>query len=221
MSPVLQGEFQLPLFPLPNVVFFPQTRLPLHVFEPRYRRMVQDALEGDRRIGMVLLEPGWETDYYGAPPVHPVGTMGTIEHAITLDDGRYNILLRGDVRFRIDVEVSRMPYRVARAVAIPETPGSPEESLMHREWLVDLSRQYLTYLPDQMDVPELATAALEPLTNALVMSLNLEPRERQKLLEVDSLIERADLVGAELAARIESLRFLGKFRRDDGDPSRN
>lgn len=220
MGAVPQGEFQLPLFPLPNVVFFPQTRLPLHIFEPRYRRMVQDALEGDRRIGMVLLKPGWETDYYGAPSVHPVGTMGYIEHAITLDDGRYNILLRGDVRFRIEAEISKMPYRVARAVSRPETGGAPEEALMHREWLADLSQQYLTYLPDQMAVPELATAALEPLTNALVMSLNLDPGERQKLLEVDSLIERADLVGAELAARIENLRFLGPFRRD-GDPSKN
>ena len=74
MPPLPEGEFLLPLFPLPNIVFFPHTRLPLHVFEPRYRQLVQDAVEGDERFGIVLLRPGWETDYFGAPPVYEYGT---------------------------------------------------------------------------------------------------------------------------------------------------
>ena len=61
----------LPLFPLPNVVLFPNVFLPLHIFEPRYREMVADALASDRMIGMVLLRPGWEHDYEGRPPVYP------------------------------------------------------------------------------------------------------------------------------------------------------
>ncbi|HEX9492867.1 MAG TPA: LON peptidase substrate-binding domain-containing protein, partial [Thermoanaerobaculia bacterium] len=96
-----EGEFLLPLFPLPNLVFFPRTRLPLHVFEPRYRRMVADAVAADQRFGIVLLRPGWESDYFGAPPIFSCGTVGQIEQAVPLDDGRYNILVRGEVRFRV------------------------------------------------------------------------------------------------------------------------
>ena len=69
------------IFPLPNVVLFPNVFLPLHIFEPRYREMVADALDGDRIIGMVLLRPGWEGDYEGRPPVYPIGCAGLITHA--------------------------------------------------------------------------------------------------------------------------------------------
>ena len=94
----------LPLFPLPNVVLFPNVFLPLHIFEPRYREMVADAITGDRMIGMVLLRPGWEQDYDGRPPVYPIGCSGLITHVEQLADGRYNIVLRGFERFRILAE---------------------------------------------------------------------------------------------------------------------
>ena len=61
----------IPIFPLPNAVLFPNVFLPLHIFEPRYREMVADALQGDRIIGMVLLRPGWEADYDGRPAIYP------------------------------------------------------------------------------------------------------------------------------------------------------
>ena len=140
MSPLPEGEFLLPLFPLPNIVFFPHTRLPLHVFEPRYRQMVQDALEADQRFGIVLLRPGWEADYFGAPAVYDFGTLGTIEQAVPLEDGRYNIVVRGDVRFRILDEVSRvLPHRPRRRAARDLTRGQ-REAYAQREWLADLSR---------------------------------------------------------------------------------
>jgi Lon protease-like protein len=214
------GEFELPLFPLPNLVFFPSTRLPLHIFEPRYRQMVADALESDQRFGIVLLRPGWQDDYYGAPAVHQLGTLGTIEQAVPLDDGRYNILVRGDVRVRILAEENRAPYRMARVVAQPEAAPAPERGYAQREWLADLSRQYLTYLPNQMAVPEIDTVGLDSLTNALIMSLNLDVEEKQRLLEIDQLVERAERIGTELQQRIESLRLLAPYRRD-ADPSRN
>ena len=91
----------LPLFPLPTAVLFPNVFLPLHVFEPRYREMVADALNSDRLIGMALLRPGWEADYDGRPAVYPVGCSGVITHVERLADGRYNIVLRGLDRFRI------------------------------------------------------------------------------------------------------------------------
>jgi Lon protease-like protein len=214
------GEFLLPLFPLPNLVFFPRTRLPLHVFEPRYRQMVEDAVAGDGRFGIVLLRPGWETDYFGAPPVYPWGTLAEIEQAVPLDDGRFNILVRGEVRFRIVDEVSREPYRTARVLARPEQERDAEKAYAQRTWLAELSRQYLHYLPEQGTVPEIETVSLEALTNALIMSLNLDIEEKQKLLENDDMIARAEEIGRDLEHRIESLKFLRPYRQV-GDPSKN
>jgi len=78
--------------------------LPLHLFEPRYRKMAEDALAGDKVIGMVLLKPGYEADYEGRPPVYPVGCAGLVEQSERLPDGRYNIVLRGQCRFRLGRE---------------------------------------------------------------------------------------------------------------------
>jgi len=220
MAALPDGEFLLPLFPLPDLVFFPNTRLPLHIFEPRYRQMVTDALETDNRFGIVLLRPGWQSEYYGAPPIHPLGTLGTIEQAVPLEDGKFNILVRGDVRFRVLDEVSRVPYRTARVIVRPEVEREAREAYAQREWLADLAHQYLHYLPDQMPVPEIETVGLEPLTNALIMSLNLDSEEKQKLLETDDVIDRAEQIGNELTSRIETMRFLKPYRRGD-DPNQN
>jgi uncharacterized protein len=103
----------IPIFPLPDVVLFPTVCLPLHIFEPRYRDMVADALEGDRIIGMALLQPGWEGNYEGRPAIYPVGCAGLITHAERLSDGRYNIILRGLEKFRVVRERDSRAYRLA------------------------------------------------------------------------------------------------------------
>ena len=215
-----EGEFLLPIFPLPNLVFFPETRLPLHIFEPRYRQMAKDAIEGEKRIGMMLLKPGWEMNYYGSPPVYEIGTLGTIEHAVALQDGRFNIVLNGTVRYRILEHVSDSPYRLARVVAAPENAPSPMEAYAQRQWLTELSQQYLQGLPGQTSVPELENVKLDALTNALIMSLDVPPEEKQSLLEIDDLAQRSERVGAELQRRIEGMQFLAPYRRD-GDPNHN
>ncbi|MBI2214061.1 MAG: LON peptidase substrate-binding domain-containing protein [Acidobacteria bacterium] len=213
-------EFLLPLFPLPNVVFFPRTRLPLHVFEPRYRQMVADAMASDERIGMILLEEGWEADYYGAPAVHPVGTLGQIESLSALEDGRFNLILNGQARFRVVEQVSDSPYRVARVMRLPDVAAPPEAAYAIREWLVDLSLRYLEFVPKPNQVPELETAGCEELTNALVMSLPLDVGDKQRLLELDAIIARAERVGELLKQRLETLEFLAPFRQQ-GDPKNN
>ena len=215
-----EGEFLLPIFPLPNLVFFPETRLPLHIFEPRYRQMAKDAIEGEKRIGMMLLKPGWEMNYYGSPPVYEIGTLGTIEHAVALQDGRFNIVLNGTVRYRILEHVSDSPYRIARVIAAPENAPSPMEAYAQRQWLTELSQQYLQGLPGQTSVPELENVKLDALTNALIMSLDVPPEEKQALLELDDLAQRSERVGAELQRRIEGMQFLAPYRRD-GDPNHN
>src|SRR5260370_17055418 len=102
----------IPIFPLPNVVLFPNVFLPLHICEPRYRQMVDAALNGDRIIGMVLLRPGWEGDYEGRPPVYPIGCAGVITHSERLPDGRFNIVLPGMEKFRIASESTPPLYPI-------------------------------------------------------------------------------------------------------------
>jgi Lon protease-like protein len=99
------GSTIVPIFPLPDVTFFPHTLLPLHVFEARYRAMVMDVLARDRRLCVVALQPGYEADYAGKPAVRPVGGLGEIVSWERLANGRYNILLRGEARVRLEREL--------------------------------------------------------------------------------------------------------------------
>ena len=110
----------IPLFPLPTTVFFPNTSLPLHIFEPRYRSMVADALNGQGEIGMILLKPGWESDYQGTPEIMEIGCLGTIKHHSELPQGKYNILLSGLYRFRILNEIKGKTYRQAEVELLEE-----------------------------------------------------------------------------------------------------
>src|SRR3954471_8720610 len=111
------------LFPLPNLVLFPHVVQPLHVFEPRYRRMTADALAGDRLIALVLLKPGWEDDYDARPAVHPVACLGRVVADQLLPDGRYNLLVRGLSRVRLLGETpDGKLYRTARAALLADEP---------------------------------------------------------------------------------------------------
>jgi Lon protease-like protein len=223
MSSIPSGEFVVPLFPLPGTVFFPQTRLPLHVFEPRYKQMVENALVADERIGIVLLESGWEADYFGLPRIHSFGTVGVIEDSILLDDGRYNLLLGGEVRFEIVEEIEAAPevlYRSARVRALPEAKVAPAVSQKALDRLRGLARRYLEYMPGSTEMPDLGVVAFEELTNALVMSLGLETHQKQQLLEVRTLIDRSEQVSEMIETRLEALEFLAPYRLD-ADPGSN
>ena len=180
----------IPIFPLPNVVLFPHVFLPLHIFEPRYRAMVADALAGDRLIGMSLLRPGWEGDYEGRPPIYPVGCAGVITHHERLPDGRYNIVLRGIDKFRvIDEEQGRL-YRVAQIETLHETilDAQRDEIRAARSRLETL----LVPQPQGRGVdPKLPPAMSdEDLVNTLAQYMELEPLEKQALLERDGLLAR-------------------------------
>jgi uncharacterized protein len=180
----------IPIFPLPNVVLFPNVFLPLHIFEPRYRQMVDDALKGDRIIGMVLLRPGWQGNYEGRPAVYPMGCAGVITHAERLPDGRFNIVLRGMEKFRIeDEEGGDRLYRVAQVASVEEPPPESFRAEMRGE------RQRLEALlvpqPEGQPDPKVPSSmADEDLVNALAQYLEFEPVEKQALLERDGLLER-------------------------------
>src|SRR5947208_11923696 len=105
-SPLSEFSGKARLFPLPNLVFFPHVMQPLHIFEPRYRQMTADALAGDQLITMSLLQPGWEPDDEGNPPLFPVACLSKIIAHKELADGRSLILIRGLSRVRISEEIS-------------------------------------------------------------------------------------------------------------------
>jgi Lon protease-like protein len=180
----------IPLFPLPNVVLFPNVCLPLHIFEPRYREMVANTLDADRIIGMVLLRPGWEGEYEGRPAIYGVGCAGLVTHAERLDDGRYNLVLRGLQKFRVTEEDHSRRYRMATIEPILEPVADADRTVIAAE------RRRL----EALLVPQPAGRGVDPkmppsmpdeeLVNALAQYLDLEVVEKQALLERDGLVER-------------------------------
>ncbi len=134
----------LPLFPLPEVVFFPRVALPLHVFEPRYREMMDFALAHHRHIGVVLLKPGYAAQYHGRPPVHGVLTAGRLVKAERLADGRWNIVLRGVERVRIAEEHQGRSeaFRLARVESLPDLPSPVDRAAVEtlRALVLEIAR---------------------------------------------------------------------------------
>jgi uncharacterized protein len=180
----------IPLFPLPNVVLFPNVFLPLHIFEPRYRTMVGDALAGDRIVGMTLLCPGYETDYEGRPAVYPVGCAGVITHAEPLPDGRYNIVLRGLEKFRILDEDTSRSYRLASVEPLPEVATDDDKSLLRRQRL-RLEALLVAAVERAGSDPKFPPSVSdEDLVNALAQYMAFAPVERQALLERESIVAR-------------------------------
>ena len=182
----------IPIFPLPNTVLFPNVFLPLHIFELRFKRMMTDALLGDRIIGMTLLRPGWESDYEGRPAVFSVGCAGLITHSETLKDGRFNIVLRGLQKFKICGEDNGQGYRIARVSGIAEPVDEVTRSAIQG------SRGRLEELLTQSAKNENAEGRLpksvsdEDLVNALAQYLDIDAIEKQALLEREGLAERCE-----------------------------
>lgn len=183
----------IPLFPLPNVVFFPRTYLPLHIFEPRYRHMVRDAAASHRMIGMVLLKEGWESDYEGRPPIFPMGAVGRMVAVQNLSDGRFNVLLQGLRRFEIQDEIDIESYRQGKIVL---KDFAPHEAKLPSELRADILKIVGNFLLSQEDGMALANFLKQPvddeaLVHNLSFGLDFTPLEKQFLLEAETLVQQA------------------------------
>jgi len=198
------------LFPLPNVVLFPDVDLPLHVFEPRYRAMVGDAMNGDRRIGMVLLRADWRRDDQGSPTIFPLGCLGGIEKFELLADGRSNLLLQGLRRFEVVEEIGGKPYRQARVrwrdEATPAAGSAAAVGVAAR-----LRSAVGALFEGASEAPpagwwEGMPEALAGLVNRLGFALDLEPVEKLSLLDCDDALSRSQRL-------VEILEFLAAERR--------
>jgi uncharacterized protein len=194
----------VPVFPLPTVVFFPETYLPLHIFELRYREMVHDASAQGQCIGMALLKEGWEDQYAEAPPIYPIGCVGRIISSHKLADGRFNIVLQGLRRCIYEEQSASTPYRQARII-----PHSQHEaSFLDAETRINLehvTQEYLTWKKAHELCQVIASGKLTDsiLVHNLSAGLDLSPVEKQFLLESDHLVQQArrliDLIRFKLA----------------------
>lgn len=210
---------RLPLFPLPGVVLLPGTLLPLHVFEPRYKAMVADALAGDRLIGMAMLKPGWERA--GEPlPIYAVGGAGEIVESEDLEDGRYNVLLEGRFRYRVLGEDRPSPYRLAR---IEEIPAEPFAARPERDRVLQAAVTLYAEVARELELPPLPTGALsaERLASEIALRLRYGPAELQSFLETNSLPARFETLTGRMLEWRNRIQFLAPYRPKDLDAMRN
>ncbi len=204
----------LRIFPLAEVVHFPDTLLPLHVFEPRYRKMVTDALATDRMIGMVLAR---EMTPQEPVPVYDVGCAGAIVEHEELPDGRSLIVLKGRTKFRIVRELDEgEPYRVVTPQALYEAPVPAETMREWRDALRGRVEGYISVLSGEPEMAEQVFRKLDPdgLVNYLCASLPLEVIERQSLLEVPTVEARYQALCDMLDFKIAEARLGMDASRD-------
>ncbi len=196
---------RLSIFPLPGALLFPRGHLPLHIFEPRYRAMVTDALARDRRISMIQPRGAGEP-----PPLFGIGCVGHIREFERLDDGRFNIILEGLSRFRLvrELDVST-PFRQVEAdihafndIEVPDALPSIVRAEIERE-----ARRFADSRGVAVDWTGVSRLDDETLVNAIAAMAPFDVASKQALLEAATLDERADLLA----------QFLSFFRRGDDD----
>ncbi len=209
---IVSASDALKVFPLPSAVLFPHTVLPLHIFEPRYRALVRDAIETDRVMALAQLEPGWEGRYGGRPAMQPMMCAGLIIWHEEVEDGRYNILLQGVCRARMMEELPpEKLYREVRAEIIQDFPyHGPEEEQLRQAIFELASRVPPTYAEGLLPVTARASGGM--LADVVAAAVVPETERRQHLLgELDvqrRLTEVLDDVG-ELIARLQPQRPSG------------
>lgn len=228
MPEMIQINFnkRFPLFPLAGICLLPHATIPLHIFEPRYIRMVADSLDGSSQIAMATFEgKRWQQEYHGNPPVRPIVCLGQIERYERLPMDRYNIMLQGICRARIVEELmpdSDRPYRIARLAPTDSSPESHEEELTGwrhrvRELLESdpLSRMRLggdvLKWFDREDIP---SHVLIEIVGHLLMTTTEDAERRYRLLAEPDAIERADYTEEQLRG-LE--RLVSRVQAQTGD----
>ena len=196
------GEVRL--FPLPNLVMFPHVVQPLHIFEPRYREMVEEALATDQLIAMARLQPGWESEYEVRPPIAPVTCIGRIISHTQLDDGEFNILLLGLRRATVEIELPpRRSFREAKVVVQEDlyaSSTSQQRASIHRE-LLRCFRRFTPESPAAQEQFESLTnhrLSLGVLTDIISFTMRFDVELKQRLLSERNVDQRAKMLVEEL-----------------------
>jgi uncharacterized protein len=195
---------RLSIFPLAGALLFPRMQLPLHIFEPRYRAMVSDALVRDRRIGMVQPRGGGDK-----PPLFQTGCVGRIADVEALDDGRFNIVLEGLARFTIlrELEVTT-PFRQVEA-ALEPTREDEVLAPVERASIEMEARRFADELGYAVDWEAVTRLDDESLVNGIAQIAPFDVASKQALLEASSLSDRATLA-------VQLMQFFGRHGDEDG-----
>jgi Lon protease-like protein len=188
----------IPVFPLTGILLLPRAALPLNVFEPRYLELVDDALKGNRLIG--IIQPVESEDTVLRPKLSQVGCAGKIIAWRESEDNRYLITLAGLARFRVKEEISALSaYRQVACDFKPfaaDLAQTSEDGDFPRERLLAALKDYLSHRDMKADWKSVMTAPAESLVNALAMMCPFEPAEKQALLEAPSWIDRVSTLVA-------------------------
>jgi Lon protease-like protein len=204
---------RMPLFPLPNVVLFPQASLRLHIFEDRYRAMTRDILTGERFLAMGLIVEG-ASPADERPAVEQIAGVGEVIMAHELPDGRFNLVVRGYARVRIDQELSSdRPYRLVSATVLPDLPVADRGEVRDAEQsLRVLIGQLADAIPEGGEPLRQIVAGLETptaLANVAASELIADLSVRQRLLETRDVGERLERVTAEIVSMMARLNAPG------------
>ena len=203
------GTTRLSVFPLPGALLFPGMHLPLHIFEPRYRAMMMDAMARDRRIGMIQPRPGAYAPNE-PPPLFEIGCVGKIAEFEALDDGRYNLILEGVSLFRIVRELDvTTAFRQVEAELLPVLATDDTLSLSRRSSLELESRRFADSQGYAVDWEAVTRLDDEALVNGIAQIAPFDVAAKQALLEAGAIEERAELI-------IQLMQFFG---RHDGEES--
>lgn len=198
---------KLPIFPLPRVVFFPGTALPLHLFEPRYTRMIEDCLDsGCTALAVALLAPGWEDNYEGNPAIHEVAGAGRIVAHQARRDGTYDVILHGLNRVRLHEHPSEgRPYRRARAAPIEDVGAATSADVL--AMMACATRVAAKVRERQPDFVLQLSNDLPPARAADVVAdqLVVSPEARQQILETADIHQRVSLVTEHVASLLAQL----------------
>jgi Lon protease-like protein len=188
------------LLPLPNAVLFPHVMQPLRIFEPRYRDLLAAAMDDDRLIAMVLLQPGWEPNYEGRPPIHSVGCLGQITAHHQLDDGSSNVLVSGIKRICVVREFpAECRYREAEVEVLEDYCPSVEEEV-GLAILGRLRNAFTAVLPriaesrEQIEQWIQSDLSLAVLTDVISYMLDIPVLHKLALLGETNVHRRAELL---------------------------
>jgi Lon protease-like protein len=209
----------VPVFPLPKLVLFPETNLPLHLFEPRYRELMADCIaSGNMLLAIAQLQPGWRADYHGRPPFYDVAGLGRITRHRKNDDGTYDIHVRGLCRVSLrELPAEDTGYRRAQATLLREK--LPAGGVAHAEMsaLLSLATQIVQRVKqNDASFELLASPKDEParFIDKIADQLVPDPDARQQILETLDVRKRLELTSSKLAAL--HLALLANAPPDDG-----
>jgi len=194
-----------PLFPLPHGALLPGELLPLHVFEPRYRSMLDAVRRGERIIAIATLLPGWEGDYHGRPPVAAVVGLGRMVKDRVNTDGTSDIVLHGLLRGEITSEVGGRPWRIARVLVRSDDLHAAEAFRLRRDFLTGLAARLKN---SRLSWDLTASFDAGSLADRIASSLELQPDQRVSVLQALPPEQRVQLVLELLADKAHRKRLL-------------